>query len=183
MPHRNCHQPAITMFRIGRDNKIINFNNRDHDTNSILCFTYGEVDCRCHIKRQILLNNPEDEIVEELAKKYIEAIYSNVMLHKKVIIVAIVPPTCRSFYEKVHGELKSEFPFVGTDEERVRFTNKLNLELKRYCEKYNYIYFNPYEQYTDEDGTLKYELSDTSVHIGNNNIFLERFLELLKTFV
>jgi len=37
------------MFRIGRDNQIINFNNKEHDENSILWFAYGEVDCRCHI--------------------------------------------------------------------------------------------------------------------------------------
>jgi hypothetical protein len=170
------------MFRVGRDNKIIHFNSQDHDVNSVLCFAYGEVDCRCHIKRQILLNRAEDEVIEDIVKKFVAAIYSNVVLHKKVVIVAVVPPIRQSSYEKVHGTLISEFPFVGTDEERVGFTNKMNIALKRYSELYGYAYFNPYEQYTDEDGTLKYELSDTSVHIGNNNLFLKHFLDLLDTF-
>ena len=42
----------------------------------------------------------------------------------------------------------------------------------------NYIYFNPYSYYTRADGTLKYNLSDRTVHLGDNTFFLERFIDL-----
>ena len=47
----------------------------------------------------------------------------------------------------------------------------------------NYIYFNPYSYYERDDGTLKHELSDTRVHLGNNSVFLEKFIDLYTQIV
>ena len=48
-------QYSITMFRIGWDNIIINYNKNNIKPNDIIIIGYGEVDCRCHIQRQINL--------------------------------------------------------------------------------------------------------------------------------
>lgn len=42
--NQSCH--SITMFRIGRDNIIINFNKDIIEKNDIIVLSYGEVDCR-----------------------------------------------------------------------------------------------------------------------------------------
>ena len=175
LPFIDKHQNSITMFRIGRDNIIINFNNNEHDENSILCFNYGEVDCRCHIKRQINLGKNVDDITRDLVDKYFITINNNVNKYKKMIIIAIVPTTKQLELESIHGPIRHEFPFVGSDEERVSYTIKMNNLLREYCDKYDYIYFDPYKFYSDESGCLKFELSDTCGHIKINTHFLEQF--------
>jgi hypothetical protein len=178
IPHVDLHQNSITMFRVGRDNDIINFNNKKHDANSIICLVYGEVDCRCHIQRQINLGRNEDEVICELVDNYFKTIKNSIINYKKIIVVGVVPPTKQSDYEKIHGPILHEFPFVGNNEERVRYTMKANKRIEENCTNNNYIFFNPFFYYTREDGTLKYELSDNCVHLGNNSFFLEQFTKL-----
>ena len=181
IPHRNYYQISITMFRIGRDNIIINFDSNHHNIDSILCFVYGEVDCRCHIKRQVNMGRNEDDIINELVNNYFKTIKNNIIYYKKVIVVGVIPPTMQSEYENIHGPITHEFPFVGTDEDRVRYTMKVNKLLEELCNSNEYIYFNPYSYYTRDDGTLKFELSDTCGHLGNNSYFLEKFTELYRS--
>jgi len=78
----------------------------------------------------------------------------------------------------MHGKILHEFPFIHSDEKRVIYTKKKNNLLNEYCKKYNYIFFNPYDYYTREDGTLKHELSDSTVHIDNNLHILKKFISL-----
>ena len=179
IPHIDKHNSSITMFRIGRDNHIINLNNNQHTDNDIIVLCYGEVDCRCHIQKQINLGNNEDDIIFNLVNKYFTTISSNIKIYKYIIIVGIIPPTEENTYYKIHGPITHEFPFVGTDTDRVRFTLKANNLIKKYCTKYEYIYFNPYDYYTQENGCLKPEFSDTIVHIGNNMYFLDQFNYLI----
>ena len=81
-------------------------------------------------------------------------------------------------FEQINDPLFSDVKFIGSDEDRVRFTNKMNILLEELSNKNNYIYFNPYSYYTTPDGTLKYEFSDGKVHLGENTFFLERFNDL-----
>jgi len=130
------------MYRIGRDNKIINFNNTLHNENSIICLNYGEVDCRCHIQKQINMGRQEDEIINELVVNYFETIRNNILKYKKIIIVGVIPITKKSDYENHNEPISHEFPFIGTDENRVRFTNKVNKLIEKYCKENSYIYIS-----------------------------------------
>ncbi len=181
IPYETRHQFSITMFRVGRDNTIINFNPAEHDSESIICVAYGEVDCRCHIRRQIKLFRTEDSVIRELVTNYFRTLQNNIKNVKKVIVVGVIPPTRRYDYESLNGPITHQFPFVGTDSDRVRYTLKVNALIERFCNMHGYIYFNPYAYYTRDDGTLKYEFSDKNVHLGDNSYFLERFGELYTT--
>jgi len=183
IPYKDNFCPSVTMFRIGRDNKIINFNNNDHNENSIICIGYGEVDCRCHIQRQINLNNNEDDIIKNLIESYFSTIKNNINKYFKIIIVGIIPPVIKEEYERFNGVITHEYPFVGSDKDRVRFTNKMNNLIKEYCDKNKFIYFCPYSYYTRENGTLKYELSDRTVHIKDTSYFLNEFYKLMDSFI
>jgi hypothetical protein len=175
------HHASITMFRVGRDNEIINFNKDTIIKDDIIIFSYGEVDCRCHIQRQIDSGKDEDYVINELVNKYFTTIINNTrFLDVKIIIVGIIPPTKRYDYETLHGPVLSAFPFVGRDEDRVRYTNKVNKIIQELCISYKYMYFNPYSYYSREDGTLKHELSDTRVHLKDNNHFIQSFIEFYK---
>lgn len=179
--YTDLHENSITMYRIGRDNMIINFNKDIIKNGDIIVLSYGEVDCRCHIQKQIDLGKNENDIINEIVNNYFKTIKNNIKdLDVKIIIVGVIPPTKQYDYEILHGPILHEFPFVGSDGDRVRYTNKVNQLLEEISINNNYIYFNPYSYYTRPDGTLKYELSDNSVHLGNNSFFLERFIDLHK---
>lgn len=177
--NNNQHCDSITMFRIGRDNIIIHFNGNIIQKDDIIILSYGEVDCRCHIHRQIDLGKNEDDVINELVNNYIRTIKNNTInMDIQIIIVGVIPPTKQTDYEIIHGPILYEFPFVGSDADRVRYTNKVNKLIEEMSNANNYIYFNPYSYYTRPDGTLKHELSDTIVHLGDNSFFLERFMDL-----
>lgn len=148
---------------------IVNFNKEELKNNDIIVLSYGEIDCRCHIQRQINLGKNEEDIINELVTNYFMTITNNIMDRDLiVIIVGIIPPMKQCDYEQLHGPILHEFPFVGTDEDRVRYTQKMNEKLEAMCSSHNFIYFNPYPYYTRPDGTLKYEFSDSTIHLRNN---------------
>jgi len=181
LEHKDYNQQSITMYRIGRDNIIINYNKEEVQEKDIVVLVYGEVDCRCHIQRQINNGRLEDDVIAELVDNYFLTIQSNVDKNIQVVIVGVIPQTRQYDYEVRHGPILHEFPFVGTDADRARYTNKLNKRLEEKCIEAGsgYYYFNPYDYYTrEEDDTLKYELSDRIVHLGDNRYFLEKFSEL-----
>jgi hypothetical protein len=181
IPHRNCREYSITMFRVGRDNCIINYNQNEVTSEDIVCLVYGEVDCRCHIQRQINLGKNEDAVISELLHKYFNTIKNNIKTYKKIVVTSVIPPTCQSVYETRHGPITHAYPFVGSDEDRVRFRTKMNNLMETLCAEYGYIYFNPYDFYTNTNGTLKDELSDTNVHIGKEHTkeIIEAFTKLI----
>jgi hypothetical protein len=179
LEHVNCYCSSITMFRIGRDNIIINFNKDIIKSNDTIVLVYGEVDCRCHIHRQIKLGFNEDDVIYDLVNKYIQTIQNNTKdMNINIVIVGVIPPTKIKDYEKFSGEVKHEFPFIGTDEDRVRYTYKVNTLLEELSIQNKYLYFNPYDYYINLDGTLNHELSDTFNHILYNTHILDKFVEL-----
>ena len=181
IPHTNLKEYGITMFRIGRDNKIINYDNAIHNKNSIICLCYGEVDCRCHIQRQIDLGRSEDIIIDDVVSKYIIAIKNNIKTFKKIVIIAVIPPVARE--DTCHNEEAN--PIVGTNLDRVRYTLKINNLLNCYCAQNDFIYFDPYIYYKRPDGTLKFEYSDGLIHIGKgkNAVILKELAKLYKSII
>jgi ribosomal protein S17E len=180
IPHENRYMPSVTMFRIGRDNQILNFDpSFDSDLNTIV-ICYGEVDCRCHIGKQVNLNRAEDDVILELVERYFETITNNIK-NAKVVVVGVIPPTEKNDCERIHGTITHEYPFVNSDEDRVRYTSKVNALLEEKAVKNNFAYFNPYSYYTRNNGNLKHELSDNNVHIGDNSHILTEFSKMLLT--
>jgi len=141
---------------------------------------YGEIDCRCHIQRQIDAGRDEDQIIEELVTKYVAIVRKAASITgARAIILGVIPPTEQAEYEHLNGPITHEFPFVGTDADRVRYTKKVNtlLEKMSSSNESTYLYLYPYGKYERENGTLKYEYSDNLVHLGkgHNGAFLNEF--------
>lgn len=167
--HINLYENSITMYRIGRDNTIINFDSSFNNKDNTFLFFYGEVDCRCHIGQQVMKGRYIDEIVEELVGNYFRTISNNIKDYKKIIIGSITPPMYRHKFEDKYGPITHEFPFVGTDEERAIYTKLVNNKLREYCKKYNYIFLDLADNYSDEFGLFIYEKSDGICHIIDNS--------------
>jgi hypothetical protein len=170
------------MFRVGRDNYIINFKEEDNSRDRIFCLAYGEVDIRGHVGKQVYYGRHHETICKQLVDAYLLAIRNNIKEYKAIIIVAVSPPTSEKDHEpcNLHSEITGgPIPFVGTDLARVIYRNCLNKMLEEECSKFGYIFFNPYGPYTREDGTLKYELSDKCIHVWENAHIIGEFQKLI----
>lgn len=182
LDHRNLFQFSKTMFRIGRDNEIINFKKDHNSKDRIFCLAYGEVDIRGHVGKQVHYGRHHETVCKELVDSYFNTIKQNIKEYKAIIIVAVSPPTSDKDHEpcNIHTDATGgPIPFVGTDWARVIYRNCINKMLEERCSKSGYVFFNPYQPYIREDGTLKYELSDKCIHIWENAHVLSEFKKLI----
>jgi hypothetical protein len=178
--HINLYSNSITMHRIGRDNIIINFNEAYINNDNVFIFFYGEVDCRCHIYKQLQLGRELDEIVESLVSSYFNTISKNIVKYNKIIIGSITPPVNKQWHESIWGVITHEFPILGSDEERVKYTNLMNNKLKEYCVKYNYIFLDTYDYYSNNNGLLIIDKSDHNCHIIDNSYIHSKIIDILE---
>ena len=184
LDHRNLFQFSRTMFRIGRDNQIVNFIPNQISRDRIFCLAYGEVDVRGHVGKQVHYGRHHENVCKELVNAYLLTIQRSIIEYKAIVIVAISPPTASKDHEQcnIHNEGNGgPIPFIGTDSDRVIYRNRMNELLEEGCSKLGYVFFNPYDPYTREDGTLKYELSDKCIHVGQNAHILNEFQKLISS--
>ena len=65
---------------------------------------------------------------------------------------------------------------MGTNEERKQYALYFNKKLKEKCIENNYIFFDIYNNYIDENGFFRKDLSDDNVHISNG-IYISNFIK------
>lgn len=177
IPH---HLGPLLCYSFGKEKlnrcNISSFNIKNKDT---IIFCLGEIDCRCHIHKHITDIITYQDIINNIVNNYFEAIELNISLldiniKVKVCVYNVVPPIQK------HTVLEnSDFPFLGTDEERKRYVLYFNKKIKEKCIQKKYIFFDVYNDYADENGFLRKELSDGNVHIGIG-IHLNNFIKNYK---
>lgn len=178
-PHVNLSHDSITMHRVGRDNSIVNFHISYNSSGNIFIILYGEVDCRCHIHRQLAEGRDLNSVCTLLVDNYFAAITNNIINYSKIVVCSITPSIRRVEYESVYGAVTHAFPFLGTDEERVTYTRLMNSLISKKCTEFGYIYLDVFEEYSRDDGTLKSELSDGICHIRENSFVLAKLKHLI----
>jgi len=176
--HRNLFEFGKTMFRVGRDQQIIKFNETHNDPNRIFCLIYGEIDVRAHIGKQVYYGHHHMQVCKNLVDAYMKAIKTNILSYKAIIIVAVPPPVDPADHTIPGHTHITPLPFVGTNQDRVIYTNDINTLLEIACKENGYHFLCPFDYYKKEDGTLNYTLSDGCIHIGINTNFLEAFNRL-----
>ena len=151
---------------------IRNYNIKDGDS---IIFCLGEIDCRCHIHKHISANLSYEDIINNIIENYFEAIklnidVSNIKL-KNICVYNIIPPIDKDKF-KYHNP---SYPHLGNNDERKMYILYFNKKLKEKCTEYNYIFFDIYDYYVDENGFLNNDLSDQNVHI-KNGIYIDKFI-------
>lgn len=177
---------AFTMHRVGT--RLVNFNNVECDplgfgkeiksvpTDGIVISSFGEIDVRNNIYKQVCLGRHEDEIICTLVNNYIEALKLNKIKYKYIACPSIVP--VRKNYES------EQTPVRGSDEDRLRYTLKLNYLLQTQLPKHGIYFLNLYPYYCTQDGYLiddeKYR--DPSVHIQHTEHMDKELLKMIEYF-
>lgn len=171
----NHHIGPVLCYSFGRDklNKcdIRNFNIKDNDT---VIFCFGEIDCRCQIYKYVNKTTTYQQIIDNIIENYIEAINLNIkeskLKLKNICIYNVVPAV-----KKEDVTENPDYPYLGSNEERKQFTLYFNQKLKEKCFENNFIFFDVYDKYIDQEGYLKKDLSDGHVHI-KDGIYINDFI-------
>jgi len=165
------HIPGKLMYSFGRDMmNVVNGVCLD----DMVCFCFGEIDCRCHIHKYEL---NWKTTIDDIIIKYFQNIKINVdkFNNIKVLVFNVVPPLERELPENLWIEKGNGLPSLGSDEDRKKYTLYMNTKINEFCEKYGYVFFNIYDKYVNKRGYLSVELSDGNCHI-NNPIYMQEFL-------
>jgi len=167
------HLGPKLMYSMGKDKSLCKLDNYNIVESDIIVFSFGEIDCRCHVGKYNELDYKI--IINELVNNYFLSIAENTktISNIKICINNVVPPVKR--VDQKHNELP-EYPFIGTNEERKKYVNYMNLRLKEMCKENGYIFIDVYNNYCNKEGYLNYELSDTNVHIGDPR-FIIKFIK------
>ena len=170
------HLGPVLCYSFGKEKlnrcDIRNFNIKDGDT---IVFCLGEIDCRCHVHKHITETTTYQDIINNIVDHYFEAIELIVSISqiklKNICVYNAVPPI-----QKYNVLENPEYPFLGTDEERKQYTLYFNQKLKEKCIEKEYIFFDIYNKYTDENGFLRKNVRDGTVHI-RNGIYIHNFIK------
>lgn len=145
-------QGPMTMHRAGQE-RTIYVNQFPKD--AIVVFCWGEIDCRCHVHKY----QPWQEAIDRLVDNYLNMIEANYLINPNVWIYNVVPPL-----RKKDAIESPDFPFLGTDQERLGYVRYMNEKLK--ASPYFFVDVN--DQYSDAEGFLRQEVSDAHVHIEDS---------------
>lgn len=171
------HLGPILCYSFGREKmarcNISNFNNLKENDSIIFCF--GEIDCRCHIYKHVSDTKSYQSIIENIVDNYVDAIQTNIdqckVSLKHVCIYNVVPPTQK------HNTIEDpHYPYCGSDEERKSYILYFNQCLQQKCVEKKWVFFDIYHFYTDSNGFLLKNMSDTKVHIGDGR-YLKEFID------
>jgi len=174
--HENHGLGPLLCYSFGKEKlnrcDISKYNIKDGDT---IIFCLGEIDCRCHIHKHINDITTYQDIINSIVDNYFEAIQLNIsnskIIFKNICVYNVVPPV-----ERYNTKENLDYPYLGTDEERKQYVLYFNKKLKEKCIEKEYIFFDIYNNYIDENGFLKKKLSDGNVHILND-IYIKKFIQ------
>lgn len=153
-----------TMHRVGRDGlHLIDFQQLGIQEEDTVIFAFGEIDVRCHIGKQRDLRNRElNEIIETLITNYFKTITDNLSNYKhlNIITYTVTPPVLVAW--------NIEYESYGSLEDRVAISRLLNQKLIEMSLLFGFKTIDVYNDYADENGMLREDLSDGSVHIATS---------------
>lgn len=154
----------VLCYSVGRDGlDRLDIRQYAIDDGDTVVFSFGEIDCRCHIHRYVAAGGSISAVIDPIVARYFETIALNVRALGKLIRVGVynvVPPV-----EKVSIQENPEYPFSGTDAERQRYVLYFNAQLRQRCAEQGYLFVDVYDSYCNSEGFLNQRLSDGDVHI------------------
>jgi hypothetical protein len=164
---------TCSSFRFSTEHEVINMKNQNVNPGDIVCFVVGEIDCRMHIHKY---KDEYKEIIDEIVKYYLIGVKNENIINDVTILISFITPPPQ---DDSHL-LDVNFMPQGKNIDRKMYVEYMNKKLKEECEKYNYIFFDTYDQYCDADGFFNMSLSDGSIHIGNTVYIAEKLQKIIE---
>lgn len=155
-PH---HLGPRLMYTFGRTPDIVDLRSLGVMDGDWVVFCFGEIDCRCHVLKYVTETTSVVQIVTELVDRYVSAIVSACTGLRVRRLVMFVTPTMAGI------EVPHEFPYLGTDQQRVEVTRTMNTALCKACAANSLEFIDLTEHYSGPDGLLRRELSDGNCHM------------------
>ena len=164
-------------------NERAGWKNEEVDDGDMAVYSFGEIDCRVHLCLAQNFSHYKD-IVDDMVPRYFKAMEANARdyANLRTLVNCVVPPS-----EQPPENIKTKItlphdptPFTGSNEDRKTVVLYMNSKLKEYCEKYNFIYFDIYDKYTDKNGFIQKERSDGP---GGHIVDFSDATQVLKNFV
>ena len=142
------------------------------DGDTVIC-CFGEIDCRCHVHK---FGPDYRKTIAATVERYVDALLANlVRLPRLRLCVYNIPPPIRKA-----GKVENpDYPYLGTDEERLAYVTCMNELLAAACQRHGLVFVDVAAEYADEQGFLRDAQSDGNVHIadpGPLRLFLDRHL-------
>ena len=173
---------GLTMNRIGRE--IIDFKSIDAcpiepvhysiPNDGIILVSFGEIDVRNHIHKQVELGRDINEICNTLVANYIRCIIYNRELNGYNIAILAINPPRRNDDPSI--EMK------GNDDQRKSYQVLLNLYLYHYCKDNSLYFLDLTSYYSDKDGFLDKNKRDDTVHLVFSDYMEESIEKMLDHF-
>jgi hypothetical protein len=168
------HLGPVTMHRAGRPGEMValidqwSYQHRKGWTRlrigiagsrDVILLSFGEIDIRCHVGKQLANGRVLDEIIETLVTAYIRRASELGAEHGcRVAVLGIVPPSDLPGNES--------FPVVGTIGDRLLWTHMFNESIRHWSEKNGIHFVAIPSSVANEHGCLRRDLSDGNVHLG-----------------
>jgi len=152
------------MHRIGRDgfmsliDEVVIRNIKESD--SYFLFSFGEIDVRGHIGKQILNGRNKDEVISGLVDGYMNSISQ--LEYDKIMIYNVLPPP-PYISDMVFNK---SYPMVGTREEVLGYNMDINHLIQESCDKMGLIFVDIRKHIVSDDGFLDVNKSDGGIHIN-----------------
>jgi hypothetical protein len=156
-------------FSVGRDGLAIppEFGIQGGDT---VVFSFGEIDCRCHIHKHVTPETSYMEIIDSIVSAYIGRILelSASLPGVRCCIYNVVPPVQRHMSAE-----NKQYPFLGSDEERRSYTLYFNAALAAACVTHGFTFVDIYDAYATPEKYLNRAHSDGHVHIRDAGYIID----------
>lgn len=167
--------PETLAYSVGRDglNRVDISQYEDIKDGDLVVFSFGEIDCRCHINRFVAEDNSYENIISDVVDGYISTVKKNEeKIDKKITIAAfnIVPPPESTTPENPN------YPFRGSPQQRLDYVKFFNKRLKLLCEAEGYIFIDIFKEHCNNRGFLNTTYTDGHVHVIDP-LFLKDFLQ------
>ena len=128
----------------------------------ILLLSFGEVDCRAHVIKQAELKNITiEDAVKECILRYMLIIKELKDLKFKIVVWNAVP-TAMGF-----ENVKFEYPYYGTYEQRNKACILFNEELQKKSTKNDFIFISVYKLIISKNLKTNEKFYFDKIHLGN----------------
>ena len=142
--------------------KLFEIINKLNYRTDIVLLSFGEVDCRAHVIKQAEIKNITiDEAVHECVSRYLIVIKKILELNFKVVIWNAVP-TAMGF-----ENVKFEYPYYGSFEERNKACILFNEELQKKATEIGFHFIAVYKKIINKNFTTNNEYYFDKIHLSN----------------